>query len=306
MPWFGTKGCKYKNLKSPQWLRNIKDKIYPFWRLDVIFSDKKYSNIKLIDKYDVYQHLMKYWFEVMQDDVYQISGEGWEEAAQLRLIIDKKNKGKKVKEMPDIVVGSGKKSQKFKADLIPPNLIVQRYFSEEKCVIDELEAQREAIIQEIDELTEEHSGEEGLLEDAKNEKGKLTKISLKNRIKEFKNNEGLEDEMVIIKQAQKLLEQESALASKIKFQQLELDKKTLFRYSKLNVNEIKELVVIDKWFARISADVNAEIERVTQILSTRVIELEERYANPMPELIEQVSDYSYRVEKHLKKMGLSW
>ena len=266
----------------------------------------KYSNIKLIDKYDVYQHLMKYWFEVMQDDVYQISGEGWEEAAQLRLIIDKKNKGKKVKEMPDIVVGSGKKSQKFKADLIPPNLIVQRFFSEEKHVIDELEAQREAIIQEIDELTEEHSGEEGLLEDAKNEKGKLTKISLKNRIKEFKNNEGLEDEMVIIKQAQKLLEQESAFASKIKFQQLELDKKTLFRYSKLNVNEIKELVVIDKWFARINADVNAEIERVTQILSTRVIELEERYANPMPELIEQVSDYSYRVEKHLKKMGLSW
>ena len=48
MPWLGTKGCKYKNLKSPQWLRNIKDKKYPFWRLDVLFSDKKYSNIKFI------------------------------------------------------------------------------------------------------------------------------------------------------------------------------------------------------------------------------------------------------------------
>ena len=49
MPWLGTKGCKYKNLKSPQWLRNIKDKKYPFWRLDVLFSNKKYSNIKFID-----------------------------------------------------------------------------------------------------------------------------------------------------------------------------------------------------------------------------------------------------------------
>ncbi len=49
MPWLGTKGCKYKNLKSPQWLRNIKDKKYPFWRLDVLFSNKKYSNIKYID-----------------------------------------------------------------------------------------------------------------------------------------------------------------------------------------------------------------------------------------------------------------
>ena len=49
MPWLGTKGCKYKNLKSPQWLRNIKDKKYPFWRLDVLFSDKKYSNIISIE-----------------------------------------------------------------------------------------------------------------------------------------------------------------------------------------------------------------------------------------------------------------
>ena len=49
MPWFGSKACKYKVLKSPQWLRNIKDKKYPFWRLDVLFSNKKYSNIKFIE-----------------------------------------------------------------------------------------------------------------------------------------------------------------------------------------------------------------------------------------------------------------
>ena len=49
MPWYGTKACKFKILKSPQWLRNIKDKKYPFWRVDVLFSDKKYSNIKHID-----------------------------------------------------------------------------------------------------------------------------------------------------------------------------------------------------------------------------------------------------------------
>ena len=49
MPWLGTKACKYKELKSPQWLRNVKDKKYPFWRLDVFFSNKKYSNIKLIE-----------------------------------------------------------------------------------------------------------------------------------------------------------------------------------------------------------------------------------------------------------------
>jgi len=49
MPWFGTKACKYKILKSPQWLRNVKGKNYPLWRLDVLFSEKKYSNIKFIN-----------------------------------------------------------------------------------------------------------------------------------------------------------------------------------------------------------------------------------------------------------------
>ena len=100
--------------------------------------------------------------------------------------------------------------------MIPPALIVQRYFADEKQAIDGLEAQREAIAGEIEELTQEHSGEEGLLEDAKNDKGKLTKTSLKDRIKEIKDDEDLEDEMVVLKQAQKLLDQESALASKIK------------------------------------------------------------------------------------------
>ncbi len=47
--WVGTRGCKKKNLKSPQWLRNIKRKKYPFYRLDLFFSDNKYTSIKFVD-----------------------------------------------------------------------------------------------------------------------------------------------------------------------------------------------------------------------------------------------------------------
>jgi len=47
--WYGTKACIKKNLISPQWLRNIKDKKYSFWRLDTIFSKKKYNNIEFIE-----------------------------------------------------------------------------------------------------------------------------------------------------------------------------------------------------------------------------------------------------------------
>ena len=48
LEWTGTKGCRKKFLKSPQWLRNIKDKKYPFYRLDTFFSDTKYIDIKII------------------------------------------------------------------------------------------------------------------------------------------------------------------------------------------------------------------------------------------------------------------
>jgi len=47
--WIGSKACKKKYLKSPQWLRNVKDKIYPKWRLDIIFSKKRYNNIFFVE-----------------------------------------------------------------------------------------------------------------------------------------------------------------------------------------------------------------------------------------------------------------
>ena len=47
--WTGTKGCKKKDLITPQWLRNIKDKKYPFSRIDTFFSKTKYTNVQFID-----------------------------------------------------------------------------------------------------------------------------------------------------------------------------------------------------------------------------------------------------------------
>jgi beta-1,4-mannosyl-glycoprotein beta-1,4-N-acetylglucosaminyltransferase len=47
--WIGSKACKKKYLKSPQWLRNVKDKIYPKWRLDIIFSEKRYNSVFFLE-----------------------------------------------------------------------------------------------------------------------------------------------------------------------------------------------------------------------------------------------------------------
>ena len=49
MPWYGTKACKKKKLLSFSWLRNLKNKEYPFWRLDTLFSNSKQTNIKIVD-----------------------------------------------------------------------------------------------------------------------------------------------------------------------------------------------------------------------------------------------------------------
>ncbi len=47
--WIGTKGCLKKNLQSPQWIRDVKDRKYPYWRLDTLFSNKKYQSIQFIE-----------------------------------------------------------------------------------------------------------------------------------------------------------------------------------------------------------------------------------------------------------------
>ena len=48
-PWFGTRACKIKTLVSPTWLKYVKPKKYPFWRIDALFSEKKYNNIHIVE-----------------------------------------------------------------------------------------------------------------------------------------------------------------------------------------------------------------------------------------------------------------
>jgi beta-1,4-mannosyl-glycoprotein beta-1,4-N-acetylglucosaminyltransferase len=49
IPWFGSKTCKKKNFLSPQWLKNIRQKKYPIWRFDTLFSTKKYIDVLIVD-----------------------------------------------------------------------------------------------------------------------------------------------------------------------------------------------------------------------------------------------------------------
>src|SRR4029078_10921520 len=115
----------------------------------------------LLDAYDVYQHLMDYWAETMQDDCYLIATDGWVKGAQPREIVQVKNKDNKLAwpEPHDYLNGK----RRFKSDLVPAPILVARCFAPERDAIEALDNQLATLEQQLDEMREENNGEEGLL-----------------------------------------------------------------------------------------------------------------------------------------------
>ncbi len=258
----------------------------------------RFAGLPLLDKYDVYQCLMDYWSAVMQDDIDIIAAEGWVAGAKPRGIIE--DKARKIRETPDLVINR----RKYKMDLIPPGLIAGRYFADEEAAIDDLVTRQETAAREREEFVEEHTGEEGLLSDATNDKGNITRSAVNARLKEIGRDPEFAEEHEALTQVMELMEAESRAGKAVREAQAALDKRVLARYAALTEGEIKEIVVGDKWFASIRAAVDAEVERLTQRLAGRVKELDERYACPLPALEREVEVYGTKVEEHLRRMGL--
>ncbi|MDQ7835339.1 MAG: type I restriction-modification system subunit M [Humidesulfovibrio sp.] len=262
-----------------------------------------FQAVPLIDAYDVYQHLMDYWETTMQDDVYLLVAEGWAVANTVRQLIPSKDKNNKptYNEPHDFVFNK----VRYKADIIPPALIIANYFPSELAAIEALEAQAAAYAQQLDELREEHGGEDGLLAEVV-EDGKIAKGSVAARLKEIKRDKDLADERAQLEAYQALLEQEFDASRKAKDARKALDEKVFAQYPELSEDEVKMLVVEDKWLATLAAAVQGELDRVSQALTGRIRQLADRYATPLPQLAKEVEALSARVGEHLKKMGFAW
>ncbi|MBK8038547.1 MAG: hypothetical protein IPK22_15670 [Verrucomicrobiaceae bacterium] len=158
-----------------------------------------FKTAPLLDAYDVYQHLMDYWAETMQDDCYLIADAGWIAGARPREIVQVKNKENKLvwPEKEDFKKGK----RRFKSDLIPAALLIARYFAAERDAIAALEAELASIEQQLDEMREEHSGEDGLLAEViegEGEKQKITAKALKARLKDIgKNKDDAEERQAL-------------------------------------------------------------------------------------------------------------
>ncbi|AKB35632.1 Type I restriction-modification system, DNA-methyltransferase subunit M [Methanosarcina siciliae C2J] len=243
-----------------------------------------YADKPLINQYDIYQHLMDYWTETMQDDCYLVSDEGWK--AETYRIIEKDKKGKE-------------KDKGWTCDLVPKQLIVARYFSKEQEDLNKLAADMESVTARMTELEEEQGGEEG----AFSELEKVNKANVSSRLKDIKGDREAKDEVAVLNDWLKLANQEANLKKCIKEAEALLDSKVYYHYPKLTEDDIKTLVVEDKWLSSLDTAIRGEMDRISQSLTQRVKELAERYENPMPQLTDRVDELEAKVNRHLEKMG---
>ena len=257
-----------------------------------------FEKAPLLEAYDVYQHLMDYWAETMQDDVYMIVSDGWREAAKPRQLIE--DKERKNKEQADFTIGK----LKYRAELVPTTLIVSRYFTAERAAIEALEARVASIEQKMEEFRDEHGGEEGLLAEVIDD-GKISKTAVTARLKEIKHDSDADEERNALQHYLALMDKESDTTRQMKDATTALDAKIAAKYGNLTEDEIKTLVVDDKWLVTISAAIQSDLARVSQALTGRVKQLAERYATPLPKLTAELASLTARVDEHLKRCSSS-
>jgi type I restriction enzyme M protein len=280
--------------KTARKLRELKAGIHP---KEVIVELSEgllahYADQPLIDRYDVYQHLMDYWAETMQDDCYLIAADGWK-AETYRVLETKKSKDGK----PGKEVDKG-----WTCDLVPKSLIVARYLAKEQAAINKLAADLESVTAQIAELEEENGDEESAFAELE----KVNKASVAARLKEIKGDKEAKSEAQTLARWVTLSEQENDLKRSLKEAEAALDAEAYAKYPKLTEADVKTLVVDDKWLASLAAIVHSELDRISEALTQRVYDVAERYGTTLPTLSRQVAELEAKVKGHLHKMGFAW
>ncbi|MBW3897529.1 restriction endonuclease [Neisseria meningitidis] len=261
----------------------------------------------LIEEYDFYQILTDYWAETLQDDVYLIAQDGWkavknlaeitkesDEAANLTVVFEETETGKKGKAKTKRI------SKKYRSEVIAPELVARRYFSDGIAKLEEKQSELERLSQELENHIEEHGGEEGALNDVLDAKGKLSAKLLKTALEESGIEEG---ERAVLQTTQTLMTQEKAAKDAVKTQIEALNLAVFKQFGRLSEAEIKQLAVQDKWLADLQSRIENRLENSIQQLISRLNTLEDRYRSPMTEFAREVEKWQSKVNAHLENMG---
>jgi len=251
----------------------------------------EYNGKPLVNPYAMYQHFMDYWNDMMKDDVYLLAEDGW--VATTKRVLEKNSKGKEV-------------DKGWTCDLIPKQLVIDNYLADEQQALNDLISTLETKQAEITSYNEEHAGEEGLLADATNEKGTITKTTLTKYLKSINGDTSEKEAYDLGNKMLTAFAKEATLKKQIKAAETALDELTLKQYGLLTEAEVRTLVVDKKWLASIRAVLQSEIDSISQRLTGRIKELAERYENALPQLTEHTTNAEEKVASHLAKMGLVW
>ena len=256
--------------------------------LEIFGTDKS-----LVDAYDVYDCLMNYWGETMQDDCYMISSGGWTVQLYTPQPASKKSNDKKKEKKaatPEDIV----------CDLLPVPIVVDEYFADKRNLIvaaEELLSQNEA---QLAELIEEQS--ENYLDEDNFPDSKMTDANIKKRIKVL-NKKADADELAVLQKYLDLKGDISLNKKLIKERKYDLLTALLVKYANLSEEDIKRLVIEKKWFASLGSRLDGEMQRISQQLTSKVSALAERYAQTLPEIDAEIADLEAKVAAHLKQMG---
>lgn len=256
-----------------------------------------FDGLELVDKYDVYEVLLSYWQEVMGDDVYLVSVDGYAAARKTENIMGVYTSGKKKGQ--ERVVG-------WEGILLPKALIEKVFFATERRAIDDAQAVVEETQSRLDELVEEQTGDEGYLKDHLNDKDKVDGKSVANRLKILKKTDLNSEEYTILKQYADLSDAVSQQTKLVKELNALLEEKVQGKYALLTDEEILELLVNRKWYYSIFEGIKALYVTASHNMANRIIELAERYEYDLPWLAKEAEVLEAKVKAHLERMGFVW
>jgi type I restriction enzyme M protein len=257
------------------------------------------GDISLVEDYDVYEQLMSYWNETMQDDVYLIAADDWKAELYTPQPAAKKDKDgtlKVVKEKKAV------NPEDIICDLLPVSIVIDEYFSEMKTLIQTAEERLSENEIKLTELQEEHAD---YLDPSNFADEKLNDGNIKKRVKGLNKKKDAE-EIAVLEQYLSIKEEISETKRVLKVLKYELLIKITEKYPKLTEKEIKRLVIEKKWFATLANRLDGEMQRISQNLTAGITALSERYAETLPQMDIAIADLESKVNAHLQKMGFVW
>lgn len=260
-----------------------------------------FRGARLVDPYAMYQHFIDYLDETLRDDLYAITADGWKNAVQpRRLITEKKKDGASSipKEKPSLSLGK----VKLKMDVLPPGFVGTYFFAadnEALAALDAVAGEAESVLQGI---IEEHGEEGGALWDARNGKGQYTVRSVTAALAEMGDDPEYQEERAVLNAFLDAAVREASAIHECTQRNATLAQKIIERYGRVTEDEVKTLVVDEKWINALRATLAEEMDRVSQTLATRTRQLADRYAEPLPATEKELDRLSKKVAAHLRKM----